>query len=124
MRSDGPDGSKQKYYQRYKERTKDKTGLQSRRHFTCRFWKEGNFHRGKGNAGFDGNPRKIRTGKPIKRRARDRVAAHDDPNSGLDRNPGQSWRECALGELQYFLNARSCCGSDREVRRLSVRMER
>ena len=62
--------------------------------------------------------------KPLAGRAHHGFAAHDDPDGGVDRNADRSWRERALGELQYFLDARSCRRRDRQGRHLGVRVER
>src|SRR4030095_2310611 len=88
------------------------------------FWEKRNFDRGEGNAGSDGDPRKVRATETAFRRAHHGLAAHDDPDSRVDRNADGSWRKRALGELQYFLDARSCRSSDRQARYLRFRVER
>jgi hypothetical protein len=46
-------------------------------------------------------------------RAHLRLAAHDDPDRGADRNPGGAWRASALGLVQHLLHPGSRRGGDR-----------
>src|SRR5215831_13976587 len=86
-------------YEHDNQRRENKTGFQSKGPVPGRLWPERNFDRGKGNARVDGDPRKIRTAKTARRRADHGVAPHDNPDRGLDRNTGRSWRKRALGFL-------------------------
>src|ERR1700730_4788788 len=113
-----------KFYEHHDNAYRQKTRLQSRRYQSGRLGSEGNFHRGKGDAGVDVDPREVRAAETPDGCARDWFAAHDDPDGGVDRNTCRSWRECALGKLQYFFDAGSRRGCDRESGRLCFRVER
>jgi adenosylhomocysteinase len=51
--------------------------------------------------------------QPLKRRAHHRLAAHDDPDRGADRDAARPRRRGALGFVQHLLDAGSRCGRDR-----------
>src|SRR6266540_3130083 len=78
----------------------------------------------KGNAGSHSDPGEICAAETARRGAHHRLVAHDNSDGGFDRDTYRPWRECALGELQHFLYARSCRSGNREERHLCFRVER
>ena len=54
-------------------------------------------------------------------RADHRLAAHDDPDRGADRDADRAWRRSALGVVQHLLDPGPCRRGDRRDRRAGVR---
>ena len=73
------------------------------------------------DAGADGAARRVRRGEAAEGRADRRVAAHDDPDRGADRDAGGARGERALGVVQHLLDPGSCRGGDRRDRRAGLR---
>ncbi len=66
---------------------------------------------------------KYAAGKPLAGVRVTGFAAHDDSDGGADRDDGGAGRGCALGELQYLLDAGPCGGGDCGGGRAGVRVE-
>ncbi len=67
--------------------------------------------------------RKYAAEKPLAGRAHHRLAAHDHPDRGADRDARGPRRERALGELQHLLDAGPCRRRHRRRRRAGLRLE-
>ena len=67
--------------------------------------------------------KKYAQGEAARRRAHHRLAAHDHPDRGADRDAGGSRRERALGKLQHLLDAGPRRRRHRSSRRSGVRVE-
>src|SRR5438132_9897744 len=74
----------QQRYEDVNDRTENRTGLESRRHWFGGLGSERDFNRGEGNAGINGDPRKIRAAKASGEPAHYRAVAHDGSNRGVD----------------------------------------
>ena len=61
----------------------------------------------------DGDPQGVRADQAARRRPHLRVAAHDDPDRGADRDAQRARRRGALGELQHLLDPGSRRGRGR-----------
>ena len=93
------------------------------RHWPCRIRPQGNLARRNRNARPDGDARGIRPEAAAERRAHRRLAAHDDPDRGADRDAHRARRRRALGLVQHLFDAGSRGGRDRGGGRAGVRRE-
>ena len=78
-------------------------------------------HRRDRDAGPDGDPRGIRPEEAAQGRAHRRLAAHDDPDRGADRDAGRARRRRALGVVQHLFDAGPRRRRGRRRRRAGVR---
>ena len=101
----------------------DRRRLQGRRHLAGRLRPQGTRHRRARNAGPDVDPQEVRRRQAARRRARHRLAAHDDPDRGADRDAEGHRRRRALGVVQHLLHPGPRRRRDRQDRHAGVRVE-
>ncbi len=97
------------------------TGLCDRGHRPRRFRPRRDQHRRDRDARPDGAARGIRRVAAAQGRADHRLAPHDDPDRGADRDADRARRRGPLGDVQHLLDPGPCRRRDRRDRRAGVR---
>ena len=95
--------------------------LRRRRPRPRRVRPQGNRHRRDRDAGPDGDARRIRRRAAAEGRAHRRLAAHDDPDRGADRDAEGARRRRALGLVQHLFDPGPRRRGDRRRRHAGVR---
>ena len=95
--------------------------LRRQGHRARRMGPQGNRHRRDRDAGPDGDARGIRPEAAAARRAHRRLAAHDHPDRGADRDAQGARRRRALGLLQHLFDPGPRRRRDRGRRHAGVR---
>ena len=97
--------------------------LRRQGHRPRRLGPQGNRHRRDRDARPDGDPRGIRPEAAAQGRPHRRLAAHDDPDRGADRDADGARRRRALGLLQHLLDPGPRRRRDRRRRHAGVRRQ-
>ena len=108
-------------HDRFRQAENRRRRLRRQGHLARRLRPQGNPHRRDRDARPDGDARGIRHEAAAQGRAHRRLAAHDDPDRGADRDAEGARRRCALGLVQHLLDAGSRRRRDRRRRHAGVR---
>ena len=103
--------------------SKTSTDYHGRRPRSGRLGPQGNRHRRDRDARSDGDPRRIRASAAAARRAHRRLAAHDDPDRGADRDAAGARRRSALGFVQHLSTQDHAAAAIAARRHAGVRLQ-